>query len=266
MVRPKLLLVAMLVCLLGMQRVGESASAADGCRPLDANMGTCHVGGTIGNGGVDLNGNKTTPGGSTGTGDGHGGTGGDGSTSNGGKGDGTTTCTVGSCDPGFTATGGDVSLSDVKHLLGSSGIASMEPNGWAVIGISTNFLSSAEVSVVHTRLLDEDAAVRFTPIRWHWNYGDGTAANLSTGGATWATWGIEEFDPTPTSHIFRQRGDFTITLGVEFSAEYRFADGGWILIDGTLTLPSNPLRVTAGDATTVLVGRDCNQTPRGPGC
>lgn len=270
MVRYRLLLTIGLFITLSLSSFQAADAASLDCGGGAPALGACDVSGVIHGDGVDIGGRKTNPGGA----------GNPGSNDNAGSGVGASNppasagagvgepapCMVPSCRGELGAVGGDVSLDDVRHLLGSAGVAGMEPNGWAVVGTNTNFFSSASVLTRTTRLLDEKASVRFTPIAWHWSYGDGTAATLGSAGASWKAQNIEEFDRTPTSHVFRQRGTFTVTLQVEFSAEYKFADSGWILIDGTLTLPSNPLAVSAGDATTVLVGRDCTQTPAGPGC
>ena len=55
-------------------------------------------------------------------------------------------------------------------------------------------------------LLGQPASVRFTPVAFHWNYGDGKAATRSTKGATWEALGIPEFGRTPTSHVYERGG------------------------------------------------------------
>ena len=108
--------------------------------------------------------------------------------------------------------------------------------------------------------------MRFTPVTYHWTYGDGAGAHLATGGTTWVAQGISEFDPTPTSHVYREDGNYTIRLTIDVIAEYRFAGGPWIPIDGRIPLLANELHITAGGAKTVLVERDCVVDPSGPGC
>ena len=110
------------------------------------------------------------------------------------------------------------------------------------------------------------ADVRFTPTTYLWAYGDGTTSTKSTPGGTWAAQGIAEFEPTPTSHVYEQLGDYTITLSIVFAAEYRFAGGPWRPVVGTITLPANDLHIRVGTAKTVLVEHDCLANPAGPGC
>ncbi len=142
----------------------------------------------------------------------------------------------------------------------------MEPDGWTVAGLDTNFYAITGTHVVNGTLLGRPADVRFTPRSYLWAYGDGTSATKATMGGTWAAQGIAEFEPTPTSHVYDQLGDYTITLSIVFTAEYRFAGGPWRPVVGAITLPANDLYLRVGTAKTVLVERDCRQNPAGPGC
>ncbi|MCU1415318.1 MAG: uncharacterized protein JWN80_2658 [Microbacteriaceae bacterium] len=166
---------------------------------------------------------------------------------------------------GYGVTG-PLTLSDLASFTPTAGTDHMQPNGWAVIGVSTNFYAEVSTQVQDGTLLGEPASVRFTPKAFHWNYGDGTVVTRSTKGGTWAAQGITDFDPTATSHVYRAKGDYTITLTIDFGAEYRYAGGDWIAVAGTLAVPANPLSTTAGDAKTVLVSKDCLANPSGPGC
>ncbi|MES2171527.1 MAG: hypothetical protein V4479_12530 [Actinomycetota bacterium] len=166
---------------------------------------------------------------------------------------------------GYTVTG-PLTLADLASFTPTPGTDHMQPNGWAVVGVSTNFYAEVSTQVQDGVLLGQAASVRSTPKAFHWNYGDGTTATRPTKGATWAAQGITEFDPTPTSHIYRAKGDYTITLTIDFGAEYRYAGGDWVAVAGTLAIPANPLTTTVGTAKTVLVSKDCVTNPAGPGC
>lgn len=159
-----------------------------------------------------------------------------------------------------------VTIDDVATFQPSASESFMQPNGWIVVGLDTNFYSNGAPTTVTGSLLGQPAAVRFTPVVWHWDYGDGTTASLGIPGASWEALGVGEFEPTPTSHVFAAPGNYTITLSVEYVADYQFAGGDWLPIDGTLTVPSNELVATAATADTVLVGRDCTEAGAGVGC
>jgi hypothetical protein len=142
----------------------------------------------------------------------------------------------------------------------------MEPDGWMVVGLDTNFYALVSGGVQTGELLGRPAAVRFDAIRFHWDYGDGSSATRGTGGASWASQGVPEFDPTSTSHVYRLAGTYSIGLTIEFGAEYRFADRSWTPVAGSIPVSVNRLTATAGEAKTVLVNRNCLEDSTGPGC
>ncbi|MFT2815818.1 hypothetical protein [Leifsonia sp. A12D58] len=165
------------------------------------------------------------------------------------------------CDPTLV-----VRISDLVNFRSTAPAQVMEPDGWAVTGLPINFYAVASVNVQSGTLLGYSADVRFTPIGYHWDYGDGTASSSRSGGSSWAALGQPEFSTTSTSHVFASRGVMAVTLSVEYSAEYRFASQSWREVQGTLALSADPLIAVAGDAKTVLVGQDCSRNPTGPGC
>jgi hypothetical protein len=166
---------------------------------------------------------------------------------------------------GFTVTG-PVRLTDLVGFTPTPGVDHMEPGGWSVVGLDTNFFATAKAEVQTGMLLGKPASVRFTATAFRWVYGDGSAARLGRGGAPWKALGLASFDPTPTSHRYERQGTYAIDLTIEFRAEYRYTTDDWTAIAGTLAVPSNRLTTTVGTAKTVLVDRDCVQDPHGPGC
>jgi hypothetical protein len=159
-----------------------------------------------------------------------------------------------------------VTISDIATFRPTPGTDNMQPDGWTVAGLDTNFYALAAPQVVPGTLLGRPAEVRFTPVAYHWDYGDGATAVRSTPGGTWDQLHVAEFDPTPTSHVYSALGDYTIHLRIDYRAEYRFDGPAFVPIAGAITLPANDLRITVGDAKTVLVNRDCAADPGGPGC
>ena len=168
--------------------------------------------------------------------------------------------------PGDDTPTAPVTLSDIASFSPGPRVQQMEPNGWVIVDLPANIYSLTTSEIVPGQLLGMAADVRFTPVAWHWDYGDKTTATLPTAGSTWANQGLAEFDTTPTSHIYRTKGAFTIQLDITYTAEYRINGGAFIPITGTLTLPANDLHITSTGAKTVLVERNCLQDPHGPGC
>jgi len=251
------------------------------CSFEEAAAGICSVSGSLGDGAAILNGSQP---GSNGNGNGSNGNGGNGNggtgpasgidigTGNGGNtagGVGPPSCTPAVRPPGcvdWVVVSLVPTLDDIAAFRPTPNVDHMQPNGWFVVGLDANFYATGGVSTVDGTLLGLPAAVRFTPVRWTWTYGDGSSATRSTRGGTWSALGIREFEATPTSHVYEQAGTYYIDLTVGYRAEYQFDGGQWGTIAGTLWLPANRLVATVGGAKTVLVERDCTTAPPGPGC
>src|SRR5690606_13582506 len=107
---------------------------------------------------------------------------------------------------------GPVTLSDIEHFRPTPGVNLMQPDGWMVVGLHTNFYAHPTPHVVAGELLGEPAWVRFTPIGYRWWYGDNSTHYSGTKGNTWANLGLGEFDKTPNSHVYRSPGTYFIDL------------------------------------------------------
>ena len=248
---------------------GDPAHATGTCSLPTMLQDKCPtVSGEISGGGVNVGGSHNSPGNGSGAGSGSGsGSAGDGSGAGAGAVE-TIPCPF-PCRPPFTVTDlteRPVTLADIAHFRPRPGINHMQPAGWMIVDLDTNFYSTGGSQLHNGTLFDFPADVRFTPIRWHWTYGDGNRASHTGSGTTWAGNRVGEFDPTPTSHIYRAPGTYVIDLTINFRAEYRFAGQAWTNIPGSIAVPANRLTASAGTAKTVLVDRECTRSPRGPGC
>ncbi|WP_210509170.1 hypothetical protein [Naasia sp. SYSU D00057] len=170
----------------------------------------------------------------------------------------------------FTFTGTDIPLqaitiADIASFRPEPPELAAEPDGWAVVGMPANFVADARQQVVPGVLLGQPAEVRFTPVGYTWDYGDGTSSTTAHPGATWDALGVEEFTPTATSHAYTQRGRVTAVLTVTFAAEYRFVGPAWIPVQGTLDVATSPMPVAVVTAETMLVAGTCTGGS-GPGC
>ncbi|WEO78421.1 hypothetical protein BJQ94_05130 [Cryobacterium sp. SO2] len=165
------------------------------------------------------------------------------------------------CDPALV-----VRVSDLVSIEADAPTQGMEPDGWLVVGIPTNFFATASVHLRSGPLLGAPAEVRFTPAGFTWDYGDGASGTSSDGGSSWADQGLLEFSETSTTHVYEKTGTITIGLTVSYSAEYRFAGGEWRAVEGLLAVPASPITAIADRAGTVLVAEACSANPDGPGC
>ena len=159
-----------------------------------------------------------------------------------------------------------ITLIDIEHFSVQRGENVMQPDGWAVAGFETNFYSTVRAHSVRGVLFKNRALVRYQPVAWHWDFGDGTHLDSDTGGSSWDDLGQPEFTHTETSHVFDEAGAHHITLQIDFTAEYSYDGGTWTRIDGLLHVDTEPIDAVVGSATTVLVADDCTAEPSAPGC
>lgn len=166
------------------------------------------------------------------------------------------------CNPSLV-----ISLSDIASFKASIPVlAQMQPSGWALKNLPMNLVAQASVEEISGELLGFPASVRFTPVSYLWDYGDGTTGTSITGGASWEALGVPELTKTATSHVYRERGEYAVTVSVVLSAEYRFAGQPWRPIAGTLQIDGAASPVSVKTVRTVLVRGTCLQYPNDPGC
>lgn len=150
-----------------------------------------------------------------------------------------------------------VTVTDLASFRPQAPAHAMEPDGWSVVGLPTNFIAQAEPHTVRGTLFGIPAEVRFTPTTYHWRYGDGDTLNTPHAGATWSRLGVSEFSETVTSHAYAAAGTYTVQLSVHHSPEYRLAGGSWRKIDGTIPVAAPALIVRVYTAKTALVDAPC---------
>ena len=178
------------------------------------------------------------------------------------------------CDPAFEAAPDTVvipgtpavRISDVASFSPDAPTQQMQPNGWMVTGLATNFVARASAHELAGELLGQPADVRFTPIGYEWDYGDGATGFSAGGGATWQRLNVPEFSDTDTSHTYETTGEYAITPSVTYAAEYRYAGSVWLPVEGTVTIPGTPTTATAWIIRTALVAKNCIEDPDGIGC
>lgn len=166
--------------------------------------------------------------------------------------------------PTAPPTPGIPTITDIATFPVQVASAHNQPTGWGVVNKPTNFYTVGGTHEVTGTLLGNPATVRFTPVAWHWDYGDGTTASLATGGRPWTE--ASQLRPTPTSHVYTTKGDYTVTLLIDYAAEYQYAGGAWTPVAGTLRVASNDLQIITWRVKTVLVAHDCIDDPSGAGC
>lgn len=136
---------------------------------------------------------------------------------------------------------------------GAPGIV-VEPGTWSLPRLTTNIFSTAREQTQPGELLGWPVEVRFTPRAYRWSYGDGASATHASPGSSW---GAAQFSPASTGHVYRAPGTYSISLQVDYAVAYRFDNGPFRPLSGTVSVTSGPARVQVLRVTPVLVDRGC---------
>lgn len=223
------------------------------CTAANIAAGTCSVNGGTHGGGVDLWGDATS-----------GGSGGSG----GGSSDGPDECPVvvnGQCvgtSPPKDGTG-PTSISDLESFRPRTPTQFVEPDGWSVRRIPTNFWTVVSAHTVSGELLGNPADVRFTPVLVRRYFGDGERRTSAMTGASWRDLGQAPWTRTSTSHAYDSEGRYRVRVLVWYSAAYRFGSQDWVPLAGEVAVWANDLKLTVLSADLVLVDRSCEETSLG---
>ncbi|HET8926939.1 MAG TPA: hypothetical protein VFN24_03825 [Microbacterium sp.] len=159
----------------------------------------------------------------------------------------------------------DVTLADLASFVPARPALTGEPAGLGVVGMPTNLVAQASEQLMPGSLFDYDVVVRFVPAAFRFDHGDGTSQTASTGGSTWAALGQAEFTPTPTSHVYRARGTYDVSVTVLYRASVDFGTG-WRPVDGYVEATTAGYGVRVVEVHTALVDKTCIENPSGPGC
>lgn len=121
-----------------------------------------------------------------------------------------------------------VVISEVKSFLTTTGEIGIQPSeNQHVVNMTGVFWSTAERHVVQAPILGRVFQVRFTPINYHFDFGDGSAPIDSPApGAPYP-------DKTIT-HVYQQPGEYITTLTVTWTGEFSINGSPFQLIGGHL--------------------------------
>ncbi len=158
-----------------------------------------------------------------------------------------------------------ITINDLAQFTPASITATAEPDNVGIAGMPANFIGGAEVQIRTGSLFGVPVTVRFTPVAYVYTYGDDTSATLATAGRTWSSLGQAPFTPTPTSHVYEQRGTYIAEVDVRYTAEVDVG-AGWVPVTGELTSDGVDQQIRIFEARTALVARTCIENPGAPGC
>ncbi|GAB3598791.1 PKD domain-containing protein [Microbacterium tumbae] len=158
-----------------------------------------------------------------------------------------------------------VTIDDLVRFIPAGTALAGEPENVGVAGLPTNFVAAASAHSENGTLFGYPIAVRFTPVGYDFDFGDGSTASSPETGRGWEELGQAQFTPTPTSHTYSERGEYTASVDVRYTAEVDLGIG-WFPVSGELTAAGADQQIRIFEARTALVAYTCEQAPASPGC
>lgn len=160
----------------------------------------------------------------------------------------------------------EVTLADIASFRPAQPTLGGEPAGFGVVGMPTNLVATASEQRIPGTVLGWDVTVRFVPTAYVFAHGDGTTSRTATGGASWTALGQGQFTPTATSHVYRERGTYDVSVTVEYAASVDFGNGAWRTVPGVVRAEGPGYGVRVVEVRTALVDRTCAEASSAPGC
>lgn len=117
----------------------------------------------------------------------------------------------------------------------------IEPGTWSVPTLPTNMIARATAHTQRGELLGWPVEVRFTPVAYHWGFGDSTNRSTPDPGSPWSHRGLTQFADTPTAHRYSRPGQYRVTLQVDYRVEFRFEDDEFDDISGLVSAQAPPV-------------------------
>jgi hypothetical protein len=158
-----------------------------------------------------------------------------------------------------------ITITDLAQFAPPPLTASADPGNVGIAGLPTNFIAAADVHTQTGELFGVALSVRFSPITYLYDYGDRSTSSTAVPGRTWQELGQAQFTPTPTTHVYKVRGNYLARVDVAYTAEVDFGTG-WIPLPGEITTIGAPQEIRILEAHTALVAQTCTEDPHGIGC
>jgi hypothetical protein len=130
--------------------------------------------------------------------------------------------------------------------LPASELIVQPPNGRTLVNFDTNFYTEQPGFERTVTLLGRRVDLRIWPSQFRWVFGDGSEFPSTSAGAPYPDLLI--------THNYLQRGEVSPRVDTTYSARFRVDGGAWRDVDGTVTIPGEPVQLDVVTARPVLVG------------
>ena len=140
-----------------------------------------------------------------------------------------------------------VSQEDFRSLGVEPLVAHLGPPGqWIPVGIDMIVWAESGVQVFEVEMFGQSVRVRATPVKYVWDFGDGTVLTTSFPG--------RPYPSRDVSMRYVGQGWYEVSLVTVFSGEFSVNGGAWQPIDGTVQVKSETKWMYSDLRQTRLVG------------
>ncbi len=142
-------------------------------------------------------------------------------------------------DPDLTGT----LATELQNLPLTPSPVSIPPNGWVMVNMDTVVYTSPDPQTLHTTVLGQPVTVTARPIRFTWDFADGSTPLTTTDPG-------RPFPHQTVAYQYLRGGTYTITLTTTWVADYQ--------LTGTTTwepVPGTATTTTTADPLTVYTAR-----------
>lgn len=135
------------------------------------------------------------------------------------------------------------------------------PGGWIPVGIDMIAWAESKEQTFDVAMLGQAVKVRATPVKYVWDFGDGTVLTTTFPG--------REYPARDVSMRYAYQGWYEVSLVTQFSGEYSVNGGPWQPIAGTVSVASEKRWIYSDLREARLVGDEIpeeyrNVPERGP--
>lgn len=166
--------------------------------------------------------------------------------------------------PGAALDIARVTLDQFRRMPIMASTIVSQPESFSLRNGHAHMYALSESQNFNIVLFDQNVRVRAIPVSYAWSYGDGATRSFSFPGQPMAQRGFDE--PTTTSHVYTDTGDFAVGLSTRFRGEYSTEGGPWTPIPGVANVPSEQITMSVWRTKKILVAENCNEGARTPGC
>ena len=122
------------------------------------------------------------------------------------------------------------------------------PHGRTLVNFDTNFYTEQPAFDRTVRLLGRQVDLHIWPSQFRWVFGDGAELPSTSAGAPYPHLLI--------THSYLQKGGVSPRVDTTYAASFRVDGGSWRGVDGTVTIPGEPVPLEVVTARPVLVAGD----------